>query len=86
MRINYIDISEKDWVNVIINIVVFPFTLIIWFIKIILKILKKIFTDVFNGVYKKMITILVFLAVLLILAFIAGVINQPWIKNLVFIK
>lgn len=29
MRINYIDISEKDWVNVIINIIVFPFTLII---------------------------------------------------------
>lgn len=86
MRYSYIDVSEKKWINVVVNIIIVPFAFITWLLKIILKSLTKIFIDVFGGVYKKMIKILVFLAVILILAIIAGLINQPWIKNLVFIK
>lgn len=86
MRYSYIDVSEKKWVNVVINIIAAPFAFTIWLLKIILKSLKKIFIDVFNGVYKRMIKILVFLAVILILTLIAGLINQPWINNLIFAK
>ncbi len=86
MKYNYIYLSEKKWVNVAINMIAAPFSFIIWLLKIIFKSLKKIITDVFGGVYKKIIKILVFLVVVLALALIANLINQPWVKNLVFIK
>lgn len=86
MKYSYIYVSEKKWVNVVINIIAAPFSFAILLLKIILKSLKKIFIDVFGGVYKKMIKILVFLVVVLVLALIASLINQPWVKHLVFIK
>lgn len=86
MKYGYINVSEKRWINIVINIIVAPLIFIIWLFKIILRLLKIFFGDIFSGVYKKIISIAVFFILLLALLLIASLTNQSWVKDLIFVK